>query len=85
MKALHLTVGAFCLLLATTLHAQSPDRILWPPAPRQTPFGMPGFPPSMPLNDYYSGQLIGAATPRLPMPTTTTCWTVGNLTTCETR
>ena len=82
MKALYLTVGAFCLWGAPCI-AQPREPIQRPPNGQQ--WGMPGFPPSMPLNDYYSGQLIGAATPRLPMPTTTTCWGSGNLTFCETK
>ncbi len=81
MKA---TTALLLALVASCGHpamAQPREPLQWPPQPIGGPSGMPGYP----LNDYYTGQLIGAATPKLTFPTTTTCVIVDNISICQTR
>ncbi len=59
--------------------AQPREPLWWPPQPLERPVQ------SYPLNDWYAGQLIGAATPKLTFPTTTTCMVVDNISICQTR
>ncbi len=77
MKA---TTALLLALIASCGHpamAQPREPVLWPPQPLERPV--------YPLNDYYTGQLIGAATPKLTFPTTTTCMVVDNISICETK
>ncbi len=48
MKTAAFALGTISLLLATTLHAQQPNRFQPYPAPRQTPFQQPMMVPPPP-------------------------------------